>query len=220
MRTRTAARTIWESDSLLDLMNQFESNEEEWVEEVQTEIEEDPVLWCLSKDARKQLQNPNTVVDCLHQLQRSINLIDKFIPEVTEILQQSETQEVYMTTVIQELLKRAQMSAMSNRILKDFSSVDCQLEAQNLYAAEDIEKMVKLIAWVRNNIVASCVTDENDAKMASLGAKEIQESLKGMLRTQAKARAAGEVEYPTATRPRSCVEDDSRPSMRPKSVSL
>merc|ERR1719410_480322 len=93
-----------------------------------------------------------------------------------------------MTTVIQELLKRAQMSAMSNRILKDFSSVDCQLEAQNLYAPEDIEKMVKLIAWVRNNIVASCVTDENDAKMACLGAKEIQESLKGMLRTQAKAR--------------------------------
>jgi len=123
-------------------MNQFEDNEEEWVEEVQTEISEDPVLWCLSKDARSQLQNPNAVVDCLHQLQRSINLIDKFIPEVTEILQQSETQDIYMTTVIQELLKRAQMSAMSNRILKDFSSVDCKLEAQNLYPPEDIEKMV------------------------------------------------------------------------------
>lgn len=219
--TRNAARTIWESDSLLDLMNQFEGvTEEEWVEEVQMEMDEDPVLWCLSKDARAQLNNPDAVVDCLHQLQRSINLIDKFIPEVTNVLQKSETQEVYMTTVIQELLKRAQDSEMSNRILKDFSSVDCQLEAQDLYAQDDIEKMVKLIAWVRNNIVASCVTDENDAKMACLGAKEIQESLKSMLRTQAKAREEKTDFAAIPTRPRFAGHGNASDEARQKAASM
>merc|ERR1719219_1244673 len=92
-----------------------------------------------------------------------------------------------MTNVIQELLKRAQQKDLSQRILNDFSGTNYNLEAQSLYSEEDIQKMVNLIAWVRNNITASCVTDENDAKMASLGAKEVQQSLKALLKTQAES---------------------------------
>jgi len=186
--TRAAAKTIWDDNSMIDLMQQFENSSEIWEDNVQVELKEDPVLWCLSKDAREQLQNPGQVVEMLHELQRSINLIDRFIPELTSNLS-SDKSDVYMTNVIQELLKRAQESQLSSKIRNDFSSIKYNLEAQSLYSEEDIEKMVKLIAWIRNNITASAVTDENDAKMASMGAREVQQSLKTLLKIQADMRS-------------------------------
>merc|ERR1719173_73954 len=186
--TRAASKTVWDDNSMIDLMQQFENSSEIWEDNVQVELKEDPVLWCLSKDAREQLQNPRQVVEMLHELQRSINLIDRFIPELTSNLS-SDKSDVYMTNVIQELLKRAQESQLSSKIRNDFSSIKYNLEAQSLYSEEDIEKMVKLIAWIRNNITASAVTDENDAKMASMGAREVQQSLKTLLKIQADMRS-------------------------------
>merc|ERR1740123_2337121 len=188
--TRAAAKTIWDDNSMIDLMQQFENSSEIWEDNVQVELKEDPVLWCLSKDAREQLQNPRQVVKMLHDLQRSINLIDRFIPELTSNLSEVEDSTIYTTNVIQELLKRAKQKHLSTRIRNDFSTfASFNLEAQSLYSEDDIEKMVKLIAWVRNNITASCVTDENDAKMASMGAREVQQSLKTLLKIQADMRS-------------------------------
>eukprot|EP00493_Phyllostaurus_siculus_P023451 UN23787 len=92
--TRAAAKTIWDDNSMIDLMQQFENSSEIWEDNVQVELKEDPVLWCLSKDAREQLQNPGQVVEMLHELQRSINLIDRFIPELTSNLS-SDKSDVY-----------------------------------------------------------------------------------------------------------------------------
>lgn len=194
--TRTAAKTIWDDGSMIDLMKQFENSSEVWEDCVKQELNEDPVLWCLSKDAREQLKNPKQVVDMLHELQRSINLIDRFIPELTNNLTDDDS-KIYITNVIQELLKRAQQSELSQKIRNDFSAINYRLENQSLYSEDDIEKMVNLIAWVRNNLTASCVTDENDAKMACLGAREVQQSLKYLLKTQAENN----------TRPRSNAEN-------------
>jgi len=184
--TRQNARTIWEDPSLVEVMEAFGDSNEHWNAEANTELQDDPVLWCLSAEARDRLDKPQKVVEMLHDLQRCINLIDRYIPEITSEMQRlsRDSREVYMTNVIQELLKRAAQNNLSGRILNDFSGVDYDLETQELYSSSDIEKMVELMAWTRNNITASCVTDENDAKMASLGAREVQQSLKGVLRLQ------------------------------------
>jgi len=205
--TRPASQTVWDDNSMIDLMKQFENSSEIWEDNVQVELKEDPVLWCLSKDAREQLQNPGQVVEMLHELQRSINLIDRFIPELTSNLS-SDKSDVYMTNVIQELLKRAQESQLSSKIRNDFSSIKYNLEAQSLYSEEDIEKMVQLIAWIRNNITASAVTDENDAKMASMGAREVQQSLKTLLKIQADTKSKTPKSRAQKILPR---EDSSKP---------
>eukprot|EP00495_Collosphaeridae_sp_1-RS-2012_P000240 TRINITY_DN10108_c0_g1_i1.p1 TRINITY_DN10108_c0_g1~~TRINITY_DN10108_c0_g1_i1.p1 ORF type:complete len:100 (+),score=4.99 TRINITY_DN10108_c0_g1_i1:192-491(+) len=37
--------------------------------------------------------------------------------------------------------------------------------------------MVNVMAWMRNNIQVSALVDENDAKMSSMGAAEVRDSL-------------------------------------------
>jgi hypothetical protein len=50
--------------------------------------------------------------------------------------------------------------------------------------SNDVDQLVTYMAWVRNHIRASNVTDYNDAQMASQGAKEVKEMLKQVLRLQ------------------------------------
>merc|ERR1719461_2829613 len=130
------------------------------------------------------------VAKMLHDIERCITLIDNHIPEITKIMENHTGEKVHMTNVIQELLKRAQAEQMSHKIINDFSTCkDGSLEENDFYSVEDIHSMVELISWIRNNITASAVTDENDAKMASLGAREVQQSLKTLLKIQADMRS-------------------------------
>merc|ERR1719461_1080042 len=123
------------------------------------------------------------VAKMLHDIERCITLIDNHIPEITKIMENHTGEKIHMTNVIQELLKRAQAEQMSHKIINDFSTCkDVSLEENNFYSVEDIHSMVELISWIRNNITASAVTDENDAKMASLGAKEVKSELSAILK--------------------------------------
>merc|ERR1712096_297056 len=45
----------------------------------------------------------------------------------------------------------------------------------------DLDEMISLMAWVRNNVIASAVTDENDAKSAVKGAIECMEVIRKAL---------------------------------------
>jgi len=176
-------------DSTADLIDLFETaTEEEWAqswanEELEASLQDNPILWCLSADARAELNNPADVARMLHDIERCITLIDRYIPEVTNIMEKQLGEKVLMTNVIQELLKRAQKRELSHKIRNDFTSArDISLETQEEFTVDDIESMVQLMSWIRNNIAASAVTDENDAKMASLGAKEVKHELSTILK--------------------------------------
>ena len=65
------------------------------------------------------------MANILYNLERSIALIDKYIPQCNEILQSEEETQLYFTAVIQELLKRAANRGIRNYIYltsRDFSS--------------------------------------------------------------------------------------------------
>merc|ERR1719266_2066013 len=86
-----------------------------------------------------------------------------------------------MTNVIQELLKRAHAEGMLKGVQQNWS----QWKGADMQASEDaIQKMVKSMAWTRNNIRAANVTDANDAKMASMSAREVKDTLKKALSGQ------------------------------------
>lgn len=81
--------------------------------------------------------------------------------------------KIKYTSVLRELLKRAQERRLSRKIKHDFS-LAWPLNLEKVASAAGIDKAVRQIAWIRNNITASCVTDENDAKMAAGAAREMR----------------------------------------------
>ena len=75
------------------------------------------------RQRRAQIDSPKAVVEALNEIQRALNLITKFIPDITDLMgenfaenNKTET-KVYKTNIIQELLKRVQKEHKSKKIL-------------------------------------------------------------------------------------------------------
>jgi len=151
-------------------------------QDLQKELEEDFSLFAVSQETRKGLNTKHDVQELIFNLQICINVLKKHIPKVTEVLDvKDENHKVYMTNVIQDLLKRAQDEKLSSKILTDFSGIR-KLDYFSAFTPEDVSALVDTMAWVRNNLCVAGLTDENDAKMTLRGAEEVQTSLVGILK--------------------------------------
>lgn len=146
--------------------------------EIIEEIQNDPMMMCISEAAKANLNSRASLLNLIADLQRCTNLIDYHLPKVTEQLQKSSSDKIYATNVIQELLKRVQKEQKSTKIRNDFSDrKSLALDDNTEYKADDVDAMVNVMAWMRNNIQVSALVDENDAKMSSMGAAEVRDSL-------------------------------------------
>jgi len=151
-------------------------------QELQNELEEDFSLFAVSRETRNGLNSKHDVQELIFNLQVCINVLKEHIPKVTEVLDlKDENNKVYMTNVIQDLLKRAQEEKLSKKILTDFTGIR-KLDYFSAFKPDDISALVHTMAWVRNNLCVAGLTDENDAKMTLMGAEEVQESLVGILK--------------------------------------
>jgi len=151
-------------------------------QELQKELEDDFSLFAVSRETREGLHTKHDVQELIFNLQVCINVLKKHIPKVTEVLDVKDgNNKVYMTTVIQDLLKRAQEEKLSKKILTDFSGIR-ELDYLSAFTPADVSALVDTMAWVRNNLCVAGLTDENDAKMTLMGAEEVQESLVGILK--------------------------------------
>jgi len=146
--------------------------------EIVEEIENDPMMMAISEGAKANLNSRASLLNLIADLQRCTNLINYHLPKVTEQLQKASSDKIYATNVIQELLKRVQKEQKSTKIRDDFTSrKSLRLDSNTEYNSNDIDAMVNVTAWMRNNIRVSALMDENDAKMSSIGAAEVRESL-------------------------------------------
>jgi len=155
---------------------------DDYCEDLKQELEEDCALYAVSQDTRKGLNTMQDVKELITNLQVCINVLKKHIPKVTKILDvNDEENTVYMTNVIQDLLKRAQEEKLSKKILTDFSGIR-KLDFSSACTESDVSALVETMAWVRNNLCVAGLTDENDAMMTIMGAEEVQQSLVGILK--------------------------------------
>merc|ERR550534_3404498 len=174
-------RITMRDDSLGELL-MAHSMSDLYSQDLQKELEEDFSLFAVSQETREGLNTKHDVQELIFNLQVCINVLKKHIPKVTEVLDvRDENHKVYMTNVIQDLLKRAQEEKLSNKILTDFSGIR-KLDYLSAFTPEDISALVETMAWVRNNLCVAGLTDENDAKMTLMGAEEVQQSLVGILK--------------------------------------
>jgi len=142
------------------------------------EIENDPMMMAISEAAKANLNSRASLLNLIADLQRCTNLINYHLPRVTEQLQKASSDKIYATNVIQDLLKRVQKEQKSTKIRDDFTGrKSLALDSNTEYNSHDIDAMVNVMAWMRNNIRVSALMDENDAKMSSMGAAEVRESL-------------------------------------------
>lgn len=145
-------------------------------------IEEDPMMMCISQNVKQNLDNRAALLKLIVDLQRCVNLVEYHLPKVTAQVDKSSSEKIYASNVIQELLKRVQREQKSTKIRKDFRGIkDVPLTPKSSYTSEDVEAMVNVMAWMRNNIQVSALVDENDAKMSSMGAAEVIQSLLDIL---------------------------------------
>jgi hypothetical protein len=146
--------------------------------EIIDEIQNDPMMMAISESAKANLNSRASLLNLIADLQRCTNLIDYHLPRVTEQLQKVSDDKIYATNVIQELLKRVQKEQKSTKIRGDFQDrKSLALDSNTEYKSDDIDAMVNVMAWMRNNIQVSALVDENDAKMSSMGAAEVRDSL-------------------------------------------
>jgi len=168
------------NDTLGEIMCSELSND--YSQALKEELEEDYSLFAVSQKTLNGLKSRQDVKELITNLQICINVLKKHIPKVTEVLDVSDNNNtVYMTNVIQDLLKRAQDEKLSNKILTDFSGIR-KLDYFCAYTPADVSALVDTMAWVRNNLCIAGLTDENDAKMTLMGAEEVQQSLVGILK--------------------------------------
>jgi len=154
---------------------------DDYCEDLKQELEEDCALYAVSQDTRKGLNTMQDVKELITNLQVCINVLKMHIPKVTKILDMNDEENtVYMTNVIQDLLKRAQKEKLSKKILTDFSGIR-ELDF-SAFTESDVSALVETMAWVRNNLCVAGLTDENDAMMTIMGAEEVQQSLVGILK--------------------------------------
>merc|ERR1719320_774896 len=140
------------------------------------------MMMCISQNVKENLDNRAALIKLIADLQRCVNLVDYHLPKVTAQVDKSSSEKIYASNVIQELLKRVQREQKSTKIRKDFRGIkDIPLTPKSSYNSEDVEAMVNVIAWMRNNIQVSALVDENDAKMSSMGAAEVIQSLLDIL---------------------------------------
>jgi len=153
--------------------------------DLKVELEEDFSLYAVSQEARESLKSKQDVKELITNLQICINVLKKHIPKVTKMLDVNDNENtVYMTNVIQDLLKRAQNEKLSKKILTDFSGIRPMNyhSSANAFTRNDITALVETMAWIRNNLCIAGLTDENDAMMTLMGAEEVQQSLVGILK--------------------------------------
>lgn len=153
-------------------------------EDLKHELEEDFALYAVSQGARESLKSKKDVKELIKNLQICINVLKTHIPKVTKMLDANDHDNtVYMTNVIQDLLKRAQNEKLSKKILTDFSGIrTLNYNCANAFTRSDIAALVETMAWIRNNLCIAGLTDENDAMMTLMGAEEVQQSLVGILK--------------------------------------
>lgn len=140
------------------------------------ELKEDPNMWLLSDTVTANIKSTGDIARVLRNVENTIRLIEGYIPNLKELIKDETKATEYMTNVIQELLKRAH----NEGLLKGCQQNWAKWQGADLaeVAQRDVQKMVKAMAWTRNNIRAANVTDANDAKMASSGATEVKGTLK------------------------------------------
>jgi len=153
-------------------------------EDLKHELEDDFTLYAVSQVARESLKSKQDVKELIKNLQICINVLKTHIPKVTKMLDANDLDNtVYMTNVIQDLLKRAQNEKLSKKILTDFSGIrTLNYNGTNAFTRSDIAALVETMAWIRNNLCIAGLTDENDAMMTLMGAEEVQQSLVGILK--------------------------------------
>lgn len=153
-------------------------------EDLKLELEEDFALYAVSRGARESLKSKQDVKELIKNLQICINVLKTHIPTVTKMLDANDLDNtVYMTNVIQDLLKRAQNEKLSKKILTDFTGIrSMNYVGANAFSRSDIAALVETMAWIRNNLCIAGLTDENDAMMTLMGAEEVQQSLVGILK--------------------------------------
>jgi len=103
-----------ETMRLIKKYTKTDHRSETFGEEIKHELDEDPNIWLLSFEAMDSMQAPADVAQMLIHLEATINLIDKYIPNIHGLLQNQDDSKMYLTAVIQELLKRAQTKAIKS----------------------------------------------------------------------------------------------------------
>jgi len=153
-------------------------------EELKQELEEDWSLFAVAQETREKLNSKQDVKELLANLQLCIQMLKKHIPRVARTLDMNDEENtIFMTHVIQDLLKRAQMAKLSPKIKTDFTGIK-ELDYSKMDGVDetDVSALVETMAWVRNNLCIAGLTDENDAMMTLMGAEEVQESLLTMMK--------------------------------------
>jgi len=110
------------NDTIGKILNTTMSTEQS--ADLKVELEEDFALYAVSQEARESLKSKQDVKELITNLQICINVLKKHIPKVTKMLDVNDKENtIYMTNVIQDLLKRAQNEKLSKKILTDFSGI-------------------------------------------------------------------------------------------------
>jgi len=173
------------SDTLDDILVSQYANQTN--DAIERDIEDDPMMLIISPEARKDLNSPAAIQMLIRHLQICINCLKIHLPNIANELSTSnkraveDRDNIYITHVIQELLKRAQDRNLSKKIRTDFTGTK-QIDLESAYSENDIKVLVDTMAWIRNNLCVATLTDENDAMMTLMGAEEVKHNLIGIIK--------------------------------------
>jgi len=113
--------------------------------DLKEELEESCPLFAVSRDVRESLNSRQDVKELILNLQVCIKVLKQHIPNVTKTLNAEEDSTIYATNVIQDLLKRAQESKLSAKILTDFTGIK-RLDYSKTFSSSDINALVATLA--------------------------------------------------------------------------
>jgi len=113
--------------------------------DLKEELDESCPLFAVSQKVRDSLNSRQDVKELILNLQVCIKVLKKHIPNVTKTLNAEEDSTIYATNVIQDLLKRAQESKLSAKILTDFTGIK-RLDYSKTFSSSDINALVETLA--------------------------------------------------------------------------
>lgn len=133
--------------------------------------------------ANLHVTDEDRMIEAFHSMDRNRdNLLDiqEFRANIQTIVDLQHRQ-VCMTNVIQEILRRVQEQNLSARLRQDFSQHP-PIRLERVLDHNEIAFLVQQVAWICNHVLVAGMSDEADAKMVTLGAKDIQRSLHSILK--------------------------------------
>jgi len=142
------------------------------------------VLWQIKHAVRTDIRTPAQVATFIRKMVTAMGFLESILESVTIHSRKcagGENSDLTPTHVIQSLMKRA---AESNKVqvLVDVSRYrHIDFESIPEYDEEDVEKMVQVYAWLRNNMCTADITDENDAKSALTGMRDVLQEMMDIL---------------------------------------